>query len=115
MAQTQSAGLRALWLRATALLCLLFCLGTAVAQAGHIHRLIGSSHARATASSLDRCAEGEDDSCPLCGSLHFTALVGRSSLPLGLIEQRRLILPLHAHPPQRPLPFHLSSRPPPIS
>lgn len=101
-----------LWVRFTALWCVLLCFGVALVQASHDHdgaRKLTHGH---SVSALSEDGNGQDP-CPFCVGMHLC--------PPKLGTDLAFWRPARAREPKvqailvamAPLPFELSSRPPP--
>ena len=101
-----------LWVRLTAVWCVLLCFGVALVQASHDH---GGAGKPAYGSSVHALSEngGGGDLCPFCVGMHLcpprlgTDLAFRQPLRARELKVQAILVA------SAPLPFDLSSRPPP--
>jgi hypothetical protein len=107
------AGLRPIWLRVTALICVLLVGVAGIAQAAHIHgEWLPSSATQVAAHTTLAPAIGED-ACPLCVAMHSALPVtGFAALLVALLLECNLLL-ASTHNPRTLWYFAAFSRPPP--
>jgi hypothetical protein len=103
-----------MWLRAAALLCVLFVGVAGIAQAAHIHGEWLPSSATQVAAHTTHSPAMAEDACPLCVAMHSALPVtGFAALLVALVLECNLLLAT-TRKPRILWYFAAFSRPPPF-
>lgn len=101
-----------LWLRLTAIWCVLACFSIGLVQACHNHDDFRSARHGSHVSALSD-GDGALEVCPFCTGMHFCPPVLIAPLWSGRLLRARAPKVRAIAMAVAPLPFQLSSRPPP--